>query len=226
MFNLGKSHSIIIPDKIELPLRMRGVMSFLETWKPTSDEIAMCETYELTSSRPWNPHELDLGDTMQVQSVIHNRSLHMYHRNDPPELLISSLTKFVPPSSCVPMTPVCSQVVHEADVISHEMVHHEAMATSTSAKGSTITKEALSKRWLIGLESAARTLQATTQLGMRYVEGPLEHHLRTSQAHMHFLSLNIVAYTDTMFSNLKSVRGYSCAQVFTNGNNFSSVYPM
>jgi len=99
-------------------------------------------------------------------------------------------------------------VVHEADVISHEMVHHEAMSTSTSAKGSTITKEALSKRWFIGLESAARTLQATTQLGMRYVEGPLEHHLRTSQAHMHFLSLNIVAYTDTMFSNLKSVRGY------------------
>jgi hypothetical protein len=43
---------------------------------------------------------------------------------------------------------------------------------------------------------------------------------------MRFLSLNIITYTDTMFSCIKSVRGYTCAQVFTDGYNFSRIYPM
>ncbi len=52
IFGPNRPHSIVIPGKLELPLKMRGVMPYLETRKPTLDELSKCEQYELTSSRP------------------------------------------------------------------------------------------------------------------------------------------------------------------------------
>ncbi len=91
---------------------------------------------------------------------------------DPPELFISSLETLTVPESSSP--PIRENETHEADVISHEVEHREAMAAASGTKSSVITKEVLPNCWLIGLEPAARTLQASTQCGMRYVEGPLE----------------------------------------------------
>lgn len=229
VFNPGQPHSIIIPGKMEIPLKMRGVMSFIETRKPTMDEILKCEHIELTSARPWNPYELELGQMSLVEvDAIHSECKGNYNidcqRGNPPELSISSLSKLS--DEVGNSTHLMAEAIHEADVISHAIAHREVSATSVGGKASMITKEVLSKCWNIGLDAAARTLQATTQLGMRYVEGPLERPLRTSQAHMRFLNLNIITYMDTMFSSRKSVRGYTCAQVFTDGYNFSRVYPM
>jgi hypothetical protein len=72
------------------------------------------------------------------------------------------------------------------------------MAVGQSSRKSTITKEELARQWHIGLETAAQTLLATTQLGMRHVDGPLERRLKTSQGHLCFPSLNMRVYTDTL----------------------------
>jgi hypothetical protein len=76
------------------------------------------------------------------------------------------------------------------------------------------------------LEAAARTLTATTQLGMRYVDGPLERRLRTSQHHMRFPTLNMWIYTDTLVAKFRSTQGYLYVQVFTNGQGFLCAYPL
>jgi hypothetical protein len=116
---------------------------------------------------------------------------------------------------------------HEADVISHnENLQRELSALKASSRRSVITKEDLAYRWFTGLESAESTLKATTQEGMRFVEGDLERHLRTSQAHLRFPTLNLQLYTDTLFSSKRSVRGYTCVQIFTNGRIFFRVYPL
>jgi hypothetical protein len=78
----------------------------------------------------------------------------------------------------------------------------------------------------MGTETSFRTLRAMTQEGMHFVEGPLERRLRTSQAHLCFPKLNTTIYSDTFFSIAKSVCGYSCAQVFTDGYCFSRLYPL
>jgi hypothetical protein len=63
------SHSITVPcsdGDIELPLQMRGTISYLDTRKPTEEELLQCPRYELTSAAPWNPSLLlgsDLGDS-------------------------------------------------------------------------------------------------------------------------------------------------------------------
>ena len=47
-------------------------------------------------------------------------------------------------------------------------------AMSTEDRGPVITKEILAKRWGIGLNTAHRTLTATTQIGIRKVLHPVE----------------------------------------------------
>jgi hypothetical protein len=60
-FNSTSSHSIIIPGKLDLPLRMRGVISYLPTRKPTMSELDRCERFELTSAQSWDPHNFTCG---------------------------------------------------------------------------------------------------------------------------------------------------------------------
>jgi hypothetical protein len=100
------------------------------------------------------------------------------------------------------------------------------MRLSTSGRGSVITKEILSRRWGIGLETAKATLKTTTQAGIRRLLHPAERRVRTRQNHLRFPTLNARFYSDTMFSAAKSTRGNECAQVFTNGLGYSLFYPL
>jgi hypothetical protein len=99
-------------------------------------------------------------------------------------------------------------------------------AMSSKDRGPVITKEILAKRWGIGLDTAHRTLTATTQNGIRRVLHPIERRYKTRQSHLRFPTLNTRFYTDTMYSTTKSIRGNKCAQVFTNGLGYDLFYPL
>jgi hypothetical protein len=60
-------------------------------------------------------------------------------------------------------------------------------------------------------------LKATTQLGIRHAVHPLSRRYRTDILQSKRHRINDTFYTDTMFSDVKSLRGNTCAQVFTNG---------
>ena len=51
-------------------------------------------------------------------------------------------------------------------------------ALSTSQQRSVLTPEVLARRWAIGLDTAKRSLQVTTQAGIRNVLAPGERKLR------------------------------------------------
>jgi hypothetical protein len=103
----------------------------------------------------------------------------------------------------------------------------EICAMSSKDRGPVITKEILAKRWGIGLNTAHRTLTATTQNVIRHVLHPVERRYKMRQSHLRFPTLNTRFYTDTMFSmTRKSLRGNKCAQVFTNGLGYDLFYPL
>lgn len=99
-------------------------------------------------------------------------------------------------------------------------------AMSSTERGPVITKEILAKRWGIGLDTAHRTLTATTQQGIRRVLHPMERRYRTRQSHLRFPTLNTCFYTNTMFATAKSLCGHKCAQVFTDGSGYDLFYPL
>ena len=108
----------------------------------------------------------------------------------------------------------------------HESNPREVDSISSSLKKSKLTKEALARRWGIGLLAAERTLKVTTQKGIRTVLNPVEKRYRTRQTHLRFPSLNAKIYSDTMFATTKSVRNHKMAQVFTDSKGYTKFYPM
>ena len=88
-----------------------------------------------------------------------------------------------------------------------------------------INAETLSRMWNVGLQTAQKTLRATTQLGVRTAVHPITRRYRVDHLHLHRKRLNATFYTDTLFSKVQSLRGNKCAQIFTDGK-FTAVYPM
>jgi hypothetical protein len=233
-YDHSSSFSIIIPNTdIELPLLMRGVISYIDTRRPTEEELLKCERYELTSAAPWDPHLTPgTGDELELD--------HQYHSGrevqavavektrqpcSPPELMVDILPRIIEATQIKSPDPNVAPH-HEADVIAHARDNRELEALQATSRRNVVSKEMLAQRWYTGLESASRTLLATTQEGLRYVEGDLERRLKTSKAHLRFPTLNCVIYSDTLFAKSKSVRGYTCAQLFTDGHKFVRIYPM
>ena len=96
----------------------------------------------------------------------------------------------------------------------------------TQDKHHEVTPELLARKWGCGLLTARKTLQHTTQLGVRSAIGPLTRRYRTNILQLHYRRLVTRFYTDTMFSKTKSLKGNTCAQVYTDGEGFVRAYPM
>ena len=81
------------------------------------------------------------------------------------------------------------------------------------------------RNWNIGLQTAKDTLAATTQHGVRTAVQPMSRRLRNDHPHLHSSLICGKWYADTLLSKVKSIRGNTCANVFTQGN-FTKVVPM
>jgi hypothetical protein len=55
---------------------------------------------------------------------------------------------------------------------------------------------------------------------------PVEWRYKTRQSHLCYPTLNTRFYTDTMYASTKSLKGNTCAQVFTNGTGYDLFYPL
>ena len=236
VYDNNSSHSIIIPSAegadIELPLHMRGTISYLDTRRPTEAELLSCERFELTSASTWNPSLIpgkEQEDYFRDVQAFNTAKLPVSDFNlfNPPELSQNLLSRLI---GSIQIQASQQKPIqhghHEADVIAHATDQREQAALNATSRSASVTNEELARRWFIGLDSASRTLLATTQEGMRFVDGNLDRRLRTSQAHLRFPTLNCVIYTDTFFAKCRSIRGYTCAQIFTDGRKFFRIYPM
>jgi hypothetical protein len=197
---------------------MHGTIMYLPTRKPTEHELQECDRYELTLSISWEPSSIGIEP--------HDISELTFECN-PLELMEDFASRIVSSLHGRSGLKARDRDHHEADVIAHARgITRESFSLGQGTKRTAITADDLAARWYIGKEMAARTLNATTQEGMRFVDGPLERHLKTSQAHLRFPTLYTRMYSDTLFRGTKSVRGFTCAQLFTDGHGFSRIYQM
>jgi hypothetical protein len=85
----------------------------------------------------------------------------------------------------------------------------------------------LAKRLGISVYNAEMTLNTTTQLAVHNVSVPMSQRVRTRQAQLRHPRLACRIYSDTLFSDQKSLLGSTCAQAFLAGTcGFSDVYGM
>ena len=99
-------------------------------------------------------------------------------------------------------------------------------ATSSKFHRSSVTPTELARRWGTTDIIADATLKATTQRGVRQLTSPLSRRFRTRQTHLNYSFLRSNVYSDTFFFQTKSVRGFTCAQIFVTDTYFAQTYNM
>ena len=245
-FDSDSTHDISFPDgTLRIPLEMEGVVSYFTSRKPTDEEVVRCTRLTMTSDASWDPRSTHFGQTetqlrlhddfqismadttMQLSGTGTRGNLHEVMSSMTPRsiLAIASADDGLLAERLEEMVNVSGGDVR-GDGICMIGTEHELHAVATTSPESIITKEVLAKRWGLGLETAKRTLEVTTQVGVRKYVHPVARRFKTRQQAIRYPTLSGKFYTDTMFSSTVSLRGYTCAQVFTDGYGYDEFYPI
>ena len=105
----------------------------------------------------------------------------------------------------------------------HRELHISFMESKN--RHSQVNAETVARKFRCGIETAQRTLKTTTKRGIRQTIHPLHRCYRVDHLNLHRRRLDDTFYMDTLFSKVKSLNGYTCAQLITNGT-FTRIYPM
>jgi hypothetical protein len=192
-------HCIVFPkleDDIEplhIPLSIHRVTSYFPTRKTSRQECENSEPHlrlDLTAeSPPWEP------DTDRFQ-------------NQEEAMLGSRGHLLVRPTKWDDkriITAIHTNHSHEnPDYLFGEALYTIKALTSTK-RGYAIGPEKLAKNWEIGLSAAKRTLEATTQSGVRTILNPtLSRRFRTNDRQLRYQRIAHDVFTDTLESNVES----------------------
>lgn len=202
----GKStHSIYFPnEQVSLPLRLKGVISYLETRYPTHDELQNCQWLTATSDAVWDPY----SDSFAEQEEI------MHEREGLPN----------PPSYDRQIFELSSY-----DTSYQSSIYHNISSLTTGIKSLSKTDEQLAKIFNCSPKIAANTRAVTTQKGIRSITDHLTRRFRTKQATLRYDQLggrHGRFYSDTLFSSIKSLRGNTMGQIFVNDVGYTHLVPM
>jgi hypothetical protein len=215
------THSIYIANNdVHIPLQMGGVISLFYTRRPTIPEIEDCLWLVLTSKLDWDPH---FSDFQELENIEHDAQ---YHHVPCAERNILS-------ASTIPMSPEDSDYhLLQVSPIYNDRYIMNVMSVANTQSGNrsyTVTKEYLSNLWNIGVNTAAQTLQVMPQKGIRNAVHPIMRRFATKQTRLRYdqlASRHGRFYSDTFFSDYRSTRGNTMAQLFTNDCKFLRGFPM
>ena len=207
--NLG-----ITLDQFFVPLTLSGPNLLFESRVPTDWELENLAVIELTST-VWDPADMH---------ILASHSRHTPRRHAATvsstiqRTVLSESATLLSTISCA-LDPRCLSALYTQAITLHDAptgTVHGIGATFSSERHSSITAENLSRKWNIGIDTAKKTLQVTTQRGIRTAVHPLHRRYRVDHLHLNRRRLNGNWFMDTLFSKVLSLQGNVCAQVFTN----------
>ncbi|KAI2499224.1 Reverse transcriptase (RNA-dependent DNA polymerase) [Fragilaria crotonensis] len=199
----------ITGDDFVIPFEIVGTTVFFTSHVPTRWELDNCRVVEMTLDSPWNPAEV------HIRGVRIAKSTDLEHRTLREVCALANI-------------PRCSSGKHCHCCDSDMSVFHDATMITKMVgadRHSRVNPETVAKRFRCGIETAQKTLKATTQRGIRQAMHPLNRRYRVDHLNLNRRRLNDTFYMDTLFSKVKSLAGHTCAQLITNGT-FTRVYPM
>ncbi len=210
------AHTIRIRS-LSIPLRLKGVISYFHVRKPTQFEIDDPVTYPqiiMTDDAEWDPYRDDLSaNELAISS-------HLQAEGAYSDYSVATVT--INLNSISPVYDV------DAFVESLQIVRQgTGVSSTTSQKKRYLTPSQLASKWFIGVETAKRTIDRTTQRGIRdFTTTSGTRRLKHTAYQLKFRHLRASVYTDTMFSSVKSLRQNVCAQVYVTSFHWTRIFPM
>jgi hypothetical protein len=221
------THSIHIPnDELRIPLDLKGVISYFITRAPTPQEVETCKWIMLTSETDWDPHsdsfkinESNYDDDENIPDTIKDQTLLSIY---------SELSISLGAVSTALSEDLLPFALRNTVSVTYEKAL-QISATSTTHRGPSISKEYLSQLWGISLDTAAQTLQVTTQKGIKNAVHPIVRRFATKQMRLRYNQLGSrhgQFYSDTFFATTRSTRGNTLAQLYVNDIKYMRIMPM
>jgi len=203
----GKStHSIYFPDdNIQLPLKLRGIILYIDTRYPTQWEIDNCRWLIVTSNVEWEPYDDSFEE--REQSCQDTDPNHPYLDRE--------------------LYALHSQSLGDSDVASRK--HRHCQAIALTGRKLLPTDKQIADIFHCSPEVATRTRQVTTQMGIRNVVGHLTRRFCTKLAALRYDQLggrHRRFYSDTLFSSVKSIQGNTMGQIFVNDIGYTHFVPI
>lgn len=186
------------PDETSFPLSRFGPTSYLPVRRPTQEELETLPVIDITEEEEWDPYK----NTYSVNTVEVAPEENMLKEDESDN-------------------PIGEHLLYGAQ--------RKINAMKISKPKSKLTPECLSEIWNCGMKTARKTIQATTCKHCRNINKGLTRRFRPSRNFMRYQQIALPAgqfFTDTFHASVKSVRGFTCAQVFGNRFGFIKAYPL
>jgi hypothetical protein len=235
-----RQFGIEIDDNTLIPFTMEGTTVYFETRVPTEWEMENCRIHVMTDDSPWDPSKVQISSIRNVTresvcmselrqisctSVISHETLEDGIMRSVSEAYdgVSFMQRMVKAVNIATSSQRNERDGTCSDV--ENVTTHNVSFLGTKDRHAHVTAEEVARKFRCGIETAKKTLQTTTQRGVRQARHPLHRRYRVDHIHLNRRRLNDTFYTDTLFSRVKSLNGHKCAQLYTNGR-FTRVYPM
>ena len=221
----------ITGDNFSIPFQMKGTTVYFEARVPTTWENENRCAIALTLDTPWNPGEVNISaatsSPLSIEQVTYEKVCALERIPRCPLLCdgdcqCGSHISLTDPASLIRRMVSTVHVTTASRVVDDE---RNVGFVGAKERHSQVNAETVARRFRCGLETALRTLKATSQRGVRHAVHPLHRRYRVDHLNLNRKRLRDVFYMDTLFSKVKSLAGFTCAQLITNGT-FTRVYPM
>ncbi len=216
----SESHSII-KDSLHIPLSLHGgtVISYFKVRKPTEDEVNDPTTYphiNMTNDSEWDPYDESLSH--QEDTLYRSLAIDMEYGF---QGTVSSITSCLSAISCVFDNDV---YLERLQLIKFRTT---TLSSTLTKKRRQLTPEDLALKWFIGIETAKRTIEKTTQRGIRdFSTTSGSKRMKHTAYQLKYRHLRATVYTDTMFATVKSLRQNTCAQLYVTSFHWTRIFPM
>jgi hypothetical protein len=207
---------------------IRGVTSSLNVRTITSDEYYKGDAprVHLTSETlTWDP-QTTLYEESEAAMTNYSGELFRDNAVRGPHLVINELHSMTVDAADVTHDCNFHQVLDSYVVISS--IDTSPNGNMRSRKTAPIDSLTLAARWMISPERAKRTVQRTTQRGVRTSLNPsLARHFPTNDRMLRYKPLPHPTFTDMMFAGTTSMRGNKYAQVYATSFGWATrMHPM
>ena len=207
------AQTVTVQDGTRLRILFDGVLPYLPVRRPTSDEIEICKRIEFTSRYEWDPFK-ERSSFSAIKGIdVDNNQLYIDHNLLDADPISSNIMSLL-------LVDILERNVNMDNFDSSQDDDEVLCSFSNMSSTSTdaITPEMLCSQLHIGLETAKRTLLATTHKYIR-TTGLLARRYRTDKAQLRYKQLMRgygTFYCDYLKSSVTSLRGYIGGVVYTN----------
>ena len=231
---------IYVPSiPLHIPFDMEGVIAGFLSRPPTHSELETvdCCHVELTADVEWDPHTFSLSldnhvlDDERVLSSLWTRRMRI-SKSRTIKYRLRSCIDILQDSQSLPELQFVNEIstMNQTDPILTRLASLTSLTTLAAIRTgdgkSAVTPENVARRWMIGLDTAKKSLTVTTQKGIRSIPNPATRRFKTQMAHLRYPRLRGTFYADIMESKVTSIDSHKYAHVIGNGRGFCKVYPM